>query len=130
GFKQGIKTNAAFSCVITGGSNAVQYTPKFAYVAAPGASAASEGTVSTYALAPDGTLESSLASSGTSPSPFSLSSVPWGSNLLLASPPVGMAYELSATTGVPVPPVFFGNATRTGGVIIDPSEQWAFETDT
>jgi 6-phosphogluconolactonase (cycloisomerase 2 family) len=34
-----------------------------------------------------------------------------------------------ATTGSPGVPVNFGNATTAGGVVIDPSEQWAFQTD-
>jgi 6-phosphogluconolactonase (cycloisomerase 2 family) len=132
GFKQGIKTNAAFICAITGGSSAVQYTPKIATIAAPAASApaTTAGTLSTYAVAPDGTLGSALDTINTEPSPFSLSLAPWGSNLLVASPSfTNAAYLLSATTGVPSGPLLFGNANTKGGVIIDPSEQWAFETD-
>ncbi len=130
GFKQGIKTNSAFTFAITGGSSAVQYTPKFAHIVAPGASATTAGTLSTYAVAPDGTLGSALDMIATQPSPFSLSLAPWGSNLLVASPSfASAAYLLSATTGIPGGPVLFGNANAKGGVVIDPSEQWAFETD-
>lgn len=132
GFKQGIKTNAAFSCAITGGSSGVQYTPQIATIAAPAtnAPATTAGTLSTYAVAPDGTFGSALDTINTEPSPFSLSLAPWGSNLLVASPSVtNAAYLLSGTTGVPSGPLLFGNANTKGGVIIDPSEQWAFETD-
>jgi 6-phosphogluconolactonase (cycloisomerase 2 family) len=130
-FKQGIKTNSAFTFAITSGSSAVQYTPKFAYIAASGASATSAGTLSTYPVAPDGKLGSTLGTIGTQPSPFSLSSAPWGSNLLLTS--AAAFNELEAfplsSTGAPGAPDFFGNANKSGGVIIDPSEQWIFETD-
>jgi 6-phosphogluconolactonase (cycloisomerase 2 family) len=130
GFKQGIKTNSASTFTITGGSNAVQYTPKFAYIAAPGASATTAGTLSTYPVGPDGTLGNTLDMIATQPSPFSLSLAPWGSNLLVGSRSfANAAYLLSPTTGIPSGPVLFGNANTKGGVIIDPSEQWAFETD-
>jgi 6-phosphogluconolactonase (cycloisomerase 2 family) len=132
GFQQGIKTNAAFSFAIIGSSNGVQYTPKIASIAAPAASAPATnlGTLSTYAVARDGTLGSTLDAISTQPSPFSLSLAPWGSNLLVGSRSfANAAYLLSPTTGIPSGPVLFGNANTKGGVIIDPSEQWAFETD-
>jgi 6-phosphogluconolactonase len=59
--------------------------------------------------------------------------VPWGSNLLLTSSGASNAtleaYPLSPANGAPGTPVSFGNATTAGGAVIDPSEQWAFETD-
>jgi 6-phosphogluconolactonase (cycloisomerase 2 family) len=55
-----------------------------------------------------------------------------GSNLLLASRAV-FDSELEAfpvsPTGSLGTPDFFGNANKSGGVIIDPSDQWLFETD-
>src|SRR5260370_5582622 len=40
-----------------------------------------------------------------------------------------MAYPLSAATGLPGTGSNFGDAVTSGGVAIDPTEQWAFETD-
>ncbi len=121
----GIQPNQGPRMAIVGGSTTVTYTPKFGYVTSTG-----DNKLSTYAVQTDGTLgvPQSIA---TQVSPFSLSLIPWGSNLLLASTapnPNLTAYPL-ATTGSPGVPVNFGNAATAGGVAIDPSEQWAFQTD-
>jgi 6-phosphogluconolactonase (cycloisomerase 2 family) len=127
GFRQGMQSNPGPTVAIIGGSSGVQYTPKRAYV-----TSSSDNTLSAYTVNTDGTLTTLMPSVLTQVSPFSLSMVPWGSNLLLASSGASNAtleaYPLSAT-GAPGMPVSFGNATTAGGVAVDPSEQWAFETD-
>jgi 6-phosphogluconolactonase (cycloisomerase 2 family) len=123
--KIGVEPNQGPSLAIVGGSTAVKYAPKFAYVTSTG-----DNKLSTYAVQTDGTL-AAQPSTATQLSPFSLSLIPWGSNLLHASraaSPNLTAYPL-ATTGNPGAPVNFGNAATAGGVAIDPSERWAFETD-
>jgi len=123
----GIQPNQGPSLAIVGASTAVKYIPKFAYVTSTG-----DNKLSTYAVQTDGTL-GAPQSIATQLSPFSLSLAPWGSNLLLASSGASnanlRAYPLSPATGAPGTAVSFGNATTAGGVAIDPSEQWAFETD-
>jgi hypothetical protein len=110
-----------------GGGSGVQYTANFAYITSTG-----DNTLSVSAVQADGTL-AFRQSSVTLLAPFSLSLAPWGSNLLLASsgaPPNLDAYALSPVSGTPsTPPANFGSATTAGGVAIDSSEQWAFETD-
>lgn len=128
GLRQGIQSNPSFSVAMIGGSSTVQYTPSFAYIAA------ADDTLSTYVVKTDGTLGSpQSAVVSTQAAPFSLSVVPWGSNLLLASSGTFSAnmedFPLSLVTGAPGMPVSSGYATTAGGVVIDPSEQWAFESD-
>jgi 6-phosphogluconolactonase (cycloisomerase 2 family) len=123
----GIQPNQGLSMVVLGGHSPVKYTPKFAYVSSMG-----DNKLSTYALQTDGTL-GVPQSITTQTSPFSLSLVPWGTDLMVASevsgPPNLTAYPLSVTTGAPGSGFNFGQATTAGGVAIDPSGQWAFQTD-
>jgi 6-phosphogluconolactonase (cycloisomerase 2 family) len=126
GRKFGIQANQGFSMVATGGPAAVAYTPKFAYIATAG-----DNKLSTYAIQADGTL-GAPTSVATQPGPFSLSLSPFGGDLLTASSaasPNLTGLPLSATTGAPGVGVNFGVATTAGGVAIDFSGQWAFETD-
>jgi 6-phosphogluconolactonase (cycloisomerase 2 family) len=127
GFRQGIQSNPGPTLAIIGGSTGIQYAPKVAYVTSTG-----DNALSTCAVGADGTL-GAPQSVATQLSPFSLGVVPWGSNLLLASTGASNAtleaFPLSPVTGAAGTPVSFGNATTAGGAAIDPSEQWAFETD-
>ncbi len=126
-FRQGIQSNPGPTVAIIGGSSSVKYTPKDAYI-----TSTVDNTLSAYSVNTDGTFATPPQSVPTQVSPFSLSMAPWGSNLLLASSGASNAtleaYPLTPT-GVPGTPASFGNATTAGGVVIDPSEQWAFETD-
>jgi 6-phosphogluconolactonase (cycloisomerase 2 family) len=126
-FRQGIQSNPGPTVAIIGGSSSVKYTPKDAYI-----TSTVDNTLSAYSVNADGTFAPTPQSVPTQVSPFSLSMAPWGSNLLLASSGASNAtleaYPLTPA-GVPGTPVSFGNATSAGGVVIDPSEQWAFETD-
>jgi 6-phosphogluconolactonase (cycloisomerase 2 family) len=126
-FRFGIQSNPGPTFAIVGGSSPVKYRPKFAYVTSTG-----DNKLSTYIVQTDGTL-GAMSSVPTQTAPFSLAVTPWGSNLLLASsgPPSSdlQAFPLSPTTGAPGAPASFGNAMAAGGVAVDPSEQWAFQTD-
>jgi 6-phosphogluconolactonase (cycloisomerase 2 family) len=109
-----------------GGAVGVKYTPKFAYVSTTG-----DNQLSTYGVNADGTLV--VPQSISAPlSPFSLSLWPWQSDLLVAAAapnPNVTSYELSSVTGIPSFGSNFGNSTTAGGIAVDPSGQFAFETD-
>jgi 6-phosphogluconolactonase (cycloisomerase 2 family) len=122
----GIQPNQGFTMAAVGGTLGVKYTPKFAYVSTTG-----DDQLTPYAVIADGTL-GALKSITTQLSPFSLSLWPWQSDLLVASAapnPNVTSYELSSATGAPVATSNFGNSTTAGGVAVDPSGQFAFETD-
>lgn len=124
--KIGIQPNQGPSMVAIGGSAAVQYTPKFAYISSVG-----DNQLSTYAVNADGTLGTPQSITAQL-SPFSLSLWPWQSDLLVASAapnPNVMSHILSPATGVPGLGFNFGNSTAAGGIAVDPSGQFAFETD-
>src|SRR5215471_1303968 len=124
--KIGIQPNQGFSMVAIGGTAGVKYTPKFAYVSTTG-----DNQLSTYAVNPDGTLGAPQSITAQL-SPFSLSLWPWQSDVLAGSAaanPNVMSYELSSVTGTPGAGFNFGNSATAGGVAVDPSGQFAFETD-
>ncbi len=109
-----------------GGTSPVTYTPKFAYV-----TSTADNKLTTYAIQPDGTFGPGQSVS-TQLSPFSLSTLPWGSDLFVASSELApnlTPYTLDGVTGLLSFGPQFGNATSSGGVAIDPSGKWAFETD-
>jgi 6-phosphogluconolactonase (cycloisomerase 2 family) len=108
-----------------GGASKVQYTPKTAYI-----TSTADNTLSTYAVNGDGTLTPKQSVS-TQTAFSSLSLWPWGTDIAMASAvpsPNVLAFPLSET-GIPGSAYFFGNASTAGGVAIDPSGQFAFETD-
>jgi 6-phosphogluconolactonase (cycloisomerase 2 family) len=121
----GVPPNPGFSMVVSGGTSAVKYTPKTAYV-----TSTSDNQLSTYSVNSDGTL-SLLQSTSTSAPYSSLSVWPWGTDIAMSSAisaPNVLALPLSAA-GLPGASDLFGDATLAGGVAIDPSGQFAFESD-
>jgi 6-phosphogluconolactonase (cycloisomerase 2 family) len=116
------------SNVVVGGPFSVKYTPKTAYVTSTG-----DNTLSTYGVNSDGTLTTPQSTINLpSPSPFSLSLWPWGTDLVFASEgatPNIAFYSLSSVTGMPTAMGSLNNAATAGGAAIDPSGQFAFQTD-
>jgi 6-phosphogluconolactonase (cycloisomerase 2 family) len=122
----GIPSNPGTTMAVLGGASPVKYTPKSAYVVS-----SPDNTLSTYAVNADGTL-GIPQNTTTQLSPFSLSLWPWGTDIAVASTaskPNLTAFPLSSVTGPPGTGVVFGDAATAGGVAIDPSGQFAFETD-
>jgi 6-phosphogluconolactonase (cycloisomerase 2 family)/uncharacterized protein YjdB len=69
---------------------------------------------------------------GTLDFPFSLTTLPWGSDLLLASPqpaPNLQAFSFDNSTTLLTPGASFGTGTIPGAVILDPSGQTAFSSE-
>lgn len=122
----GIQANQGFSMTAVGGVTAVTTTPTFAYVSTTG-----DNLISTYAIAAGGSL--GPPSSATAQlSPFSVSLWPWQNELLVASAAANQnvtSYQLSSTNGLPGVGFIFGNSATAGSVAVDPSGQFAFETD-
>src|SRR5579872_418098 len=121
----GTPTNTGMSLVALGGTAAVKYTPQTAYVTSSG-----DDTFITYAANTDGTL-TLLQNVPTSNAYSSLSLWPWGSDIAMSSTiasPNALSFPL-APDGVPGSATSFGDAVSAGGIAIDPSGQYAFETD-
>jgi 6-phosphogluconolactonase (cycloisomerase 2 family) len=122
----GTQANPGFTMASVGGTAGVTYTPKFAYVSSTG-----DNQLSTYAINPDGSFGPPQAIA-TPTTPFSLSLWPWQDDLLVASslPNTNVtSYPLTAGTGLLGIGFGFGNSAAAGGVAVDPSGQFAFETD-
>lgn len=124
----GAQEMTSLSNVVIGGASPVKFTPKTAYITSAG-----DNTLSAYSVNADGSL-TALAGTpiSTAASPSSLSLWPWGNSLVFAS--AGMTpsinfFGISPTTGVPVSPASLSNVTSAGAAAIDPSGQFAFETD-
>ena len=112
--------------VILGGSSAVAYRTKFAYVTSTG-----DDGLTTYPVQVDGLLGTGQTTT-TLISPFSASLLPWGGDLLVgseAAAPNVTPYAQNAVTGLPSAGALFGLASSMGGIVIDPSGRWAFQTD-
>jgi 6-phosphogluconolactonase (cycloisomerase 2 family) len=124
----GVLSNQSSTMAVVGGGAPVRYTTKFAYVSSTG-----DNHLTTFPVNADGTFGASPGpATSTQTSPFSLASLPWGSNLLVASTaakPNLMGYPLSAATGLPGAGFNFGDAVTSGSVAIDTTEQWGFESD-
>lgn len=124
--KYGVQSNQGFNMTFAGGTAPVKHTTKFAYISSSG-----DNKLSTYVVNADGTLGTPSGVS-TQLGPVSLSLSPLGGDLLASSAaavPNISAFLLSATTGTPGTGFLFGNAATSGGVTIDPSGPWAFQTD-
>ena len=121
----GTPTNTGMSLVVLGGTAAVKYSPQTAYITSTG-----DNTFTTYATNTDGTL-TLLQSAPSTNAYFSLSLWPWGTDIAMSSTiasPNALSFPL-AVNGLPGSATSFGNAVSAGGVAIDPSGQFAFETD-
>ncbi|HET8637699.1 MAG TPA: beta-propeller fold lactonase family protein [Acidobacteriaceae bacterium] len=108
------------------GSAPVAYTTQSAYLTSSG-----DDHLTSYTVNPDGSLIK-IQSSPTLPSPFSLATLPWASDLLLASDapkPNLQAFTATNTAGGFTPGLTFGSATSPGGLIMDPSGKVAFDSD-
>jgi 6-phosphogluconolactonase (cycloisomerase 2 family) len=112
------------SLEILSGSAPVAYNTKAAFV-----TSTTDNTLTSYAVAADGTFNTPQSIT-TGLAPFSLSGLIWGSDLLLATgAPVPNLTAYNVGTGVPASQFQFGDAATAGGVVIDPSGNAAFETD-
>jgi len=122
----GAPPNPGTTILTLGGANPIKYTPKAAYI-----TSTADDTFLTYAVNSDGTLTSQQ--SVPTVTPFSsLSLWPWGNDIAMASAipsPNLLAFPLSSATGLPGSGFSFGDAASAGGIAIDPSGQFAFETD-
>jgi 6-phosphogluconolactonase (cycloisomerase 2 family) len=124
----GTQVNPSLSNVVVGGPAAVHHTPRTAYISSTG-----DNTLSTYTVNADGTLTLLQTPPTSTPaSPFSLSLWSWGTDLVLASEGASPAidfFSLSSVTGLPAANGSLANATHAGGAAIDPSGEFAFQTD-
>lgn len=123
----GTQGNPSTSNVVVGGPTAVTHTQKFAYI-----TSTADNTMSAYGVNADGTLTVLQSPVATSASPFSLSLWPWGTDLVLATEGASPAidfFSLSPTTGILTSGGSITNAATSGGAAIDPSGQFAFQTD-
>lgn len=122
----GTQPDPSLSTVVVGGASPVKLTPQNAYITSIAGS-----SLLTYGVNSEGTL-TAPQSTATPLSPSSLSLWPWGSDLAAASNTTGvnlMIFPLSSGTDLPGSGQILNFATTAGGVAIDPSGQFAFETD-
>jgi 6-phosphogluconolactonase (cycloisomerase 2 family) len=112
------------SMLLAAGEHAVTNTTAHAYITTSG-----DNMLTSYTVAQDGTL-SALHSMQSFTQPFSPTMLPWGSDLLLASPtaPYNLA-GYGVSNGVTTPGTSFGLATQPAGIVIDPSGLLAFGAD-
>jgi 6-phosphogluconolactonase (cycloisomerase 2 family) len=110
--------------LLASGAQAVTTTTAHAYITTSG-----DNMLTSYTIAQDGTL-TALHAMQSLTQPFSPTMLPWGSDLLLASPT--NPYNLTAyaiNNGVTSQGTLFGSATQPGGIVIDPSGLLAFGAD-
>jgi 6-phosphogluconolactonase (cycloisomerase 2 family) len=113
------------SMLLLGGSGPVSYTSKFAFVSSTG-----DNKITSYGVAADGsftTRQSVVAPLG----PFSLSGAPWGDELIASSAapnPALTPYAISST-GSLIAGFSFGQGVTSGGVLMAPSGNFAFDLD-
>jgi 6-phosphogluconolactonase len=110
------------------GETPVTYTPTSVQVTTAG-----DNLLTGYAIGSDGTL-TSAGSIGTPATPNSLALLPWGTNALVTAtgaPPTSNmgAYTINPITGSPAYGLFMGDAAVAGGVVIEPGEGYAFQSD-
>ncbi len=114
------------SIAILPGASPVTYTTQSAYIASSG-----DNRLASYTVNSDGTL-APVQTASTLQSPFSLTTLPWASDLLLASSaaaPNLQAYTATNSAGAFTGGFTFGDATVPGGLIMDPSGSLAFASD-
>lgn len=104
------------------------YTPDSIFVATAG-----DDLLTGYVIGSDGSLtgQGSVATPNT---PTSLALLPWGTNALVTATGAPStsnmgAYVVSPLTGSSTVSMFLGNASIAGGVIVEPSEKYAFQSD-
>ena len=110
------------------GETPVTYTPTSVQVTTAG-----DNLLTGYAIGSDGTL-TSAGSIGMPATPNSLALLPWGTNALVTAtgaPPTSNmgAYTINPITGSPAYGLFMGDAAVAGGVVIEPGEGYAFQSD-
>lgn len=114
------------SLAILPGTAPVTYTTQSAYVTSSG-----DNRLTSYTVNSDGTL-TPVQTAYTMHSPFSLTTLPWTPDLLLASStatPNLQAFTVTSTAGAFTGGYNFGDATVPGGLIMDPSGTVAFASD-
>ncbi|MGB7191339.1 MAG: Ig-like domain-containing protein [Acidobacteriaceae bacterium] len=114
------------SIAILSGTAPVTYTTQSAYLTSSG-----DNRLASYTVNSDGTL-TPVQTAITLQSPFSLTTLPWASDLLLASSaavPNLEAYTAMNNAGAFTGGYSFGDATVPGGLIMDPSGTVAFASD-
>jgi 6-phosphogluconolactonase (cycloisomerase 2 family) len=112
------------SLLLAAGAQAMTTTPAHAYI-----TSSVDNMLTSYSVAQDGTLTAPHAMQSLK-EPFSPTMVPWGSDLLLASPTI--PYNMTAyaiNNGVTSQGLLFGMATQPGGIVMDPSGLLAFGAD-
>jgi 6-phosphogluconolactonase (cycloisomerase 2 family) len=110
--------------LLAAGEQAVITTAAHAYITTSG-----DNMLTSYTIAQDGAL-TALHAMQSLAQPFSPTMLPWGSDLLLASP--STPYNLTAyaiNNGITSQGLLFGMATQPGGIVIDPSGLIAFGAD-
>lgn len=116
------------SLAFLGGSSAVSYKPASIFVTTTG-----DGLITGYAVQSDGGLQKG-SSAATPATPISVAVLPWGTQALVAASgaPAGSnlgAYSVNSPTGGVSYETFLGDATVADGTAIDPSELYAFQSD-
>jgi 6-phosphogluconolactonase (cycloisomerase 2 family) len=110
----------AETMLLVSGATPVTWTTTEAWVTTAG-----DNQIVPYTIASDGTPTADPSHS-TSPGPFSLTMLPWGSDHLYAlhtSPPNLFAQSETGLGSA------FGSASVPGGIVIDPRGNWAYATD-
>ncbi len=119
-------THDGVNVLVTSGVAPVAYAPKFAFVSSTG-----DNRITSYAVNTDGTFGNSTYTAAPT-GPFSLTMVPWGSDLVVDSTtPNGslFGYSILADGSLTRGGSNFGAATTSGGVLMDASGVRAVETD-
>ncbi len=112
------------SMVLLSGPAPLTWTTATAWITTSG-----DDKVTPYTVQSDGTLTAGTSIATAAP-PFSASATPWGTNLLFAtqsSSPNLFAYSIAGTSTFTASSL--GPAALPGGIVIDPSEHWAYATD-
>lgn len=112
------------SMAMIGGSNPVKWTTTSAFVSSSG-----DNKITPYTVNSDGTLTPGTALT-TGTSPFSATTLPWGSDLLLATQsatPNLYAWSVSGSSLSAQAP--FGTTASVGGITIDPDGNHAYASD-
>jgi len=112
-----------------GGASAAALNPSSVLVTTAG-----DSLTTGYAVQSDGSLQKNSSTGVTPAGPLSLALLPWGSQALVAASgaPSGSnlaAFSVVPTTAAVTYEAFLGDAAVAGGVSLDPSEQYAFQSD-
>ncbi len=112
-----------------GGGSAAAYKPASVLVTTTG-----DSLITGYAVQSDGSLQKNSSTGVTPAGPLALALLPWGTQALVAASgaPTGSnlaAYSVDPTTAIVTYEAFLGDAAVAGDASIDPSERYAFQSD-